>query len=363
MKRNLSIITLLIALIVALFSCSKDEQEPLEAGSAKVSGKLTANLDAGSITNQPVPAGTGVTFIIDGADLDMKPDPNYTYDMVIRRASVGANGKYSITLPARQKPITVEVIFDDFEYDAVVLTTDDNGFQITTTARKVFSSPNAFITIVEGQVEILDRVFDMQFNDFTNSAIVKGKIDAVFVDNVGEVTNTDMVNQGTGYTVGSNINVSGGSGTGLTINITSVGGAGEVLFYTINNPGNNYQIDDMLTISSGDANATFRVTNVDPEAEGVPEGVVLSFTTDNGNGNEYKTTTNTDGYYQIHLPVVPVAGTDIIMISFADFENSSVYLDGTSYVTGDKIYSRGNTSITIAKDNILEHNFTYIRTN
>ncbi len=363
MKRDVLIIMLLIAFFAAFTSCSKEEQEPLEAGTATVSGKLMANLDASSITNQPVPSGTGVTFIIDGADLDMKPDPNYTYDKVTRRATVGANGKYSIALPARQKPITVQVVFDDFEFDAVVITTDDNGFQITTTARKVFSSPNAIITIVEGQVEILDRIYGMQFNDFTNSAIVKGKIDAVFVDNVGEVVNTDMVNQGTGYTVGSNINVNGGSGTGLTIDILNVGAGGEVTFFTINNPGNGYQIDDMLTISSGNTNATLKVIQITPEKEGVPEGVVLSFTTDNGNGNEYKTTTNPNGYYQIHLPVFPASGTDVIRVSFADFENSSVYLDGTSYVTGDKIYSRNNISISIAKDNILEHDFTYARTN
>ncbi len=361
MKKNL--LGIFTAGLLAMFvvSCDKEEQEPLETGTAKVSGKLTANLDASSLTNQAVPAGTGITFVIDGAALDMRPDPNFNYERITRRTTVDANGKYTISLPARQTPIDVDVIFDDFEYDATIITTDDNGFQTTVTARKVFTLPDALITIVDGKVEILDRTYNMIHNEFVDAAIIKGKIEAVFVDNIGEASNITVVNQGTGYSTGTNIAANGGSGSGLTVNITSVGAGGEVTGVNISDGGEGYQIGDVVTVSSGGGNATIEITGVDPALEGVPEGVVLTFITNNGSGKAFKTTTDADGGYVIHVPVQ--AGGDNIQVQFADFEYNSVFFENGSFVSGDKIYTRGTASISVSSNSIIEQDYIYNRAN
>jgi hypothetical protein len=70
---------------------------------------------------------------------------------------------------------------------------------------------------------------------------------------------------GTGYTAGfsKGVATTGGSGSGCKVNIT-VNSAGVITSVTINDGGSNYTVNDTLTISTGNADATFRVATISP---------------------------------------------------------------------------------------------------
>ncbi len=345
---------------LAFVGCSEDEQTPMEPGMGMIKGRVSAMLDMTSIASNNAPEGTGITFIIDSRDLDKNPDPNFTYDKIITRTTVGADGTYEVTLPVSSNPVPVEVVFDDFEYDATLLTTNDQGFQESAVVRTVYKRSNELLTLTEGQALVSDFQYNMTNNDFVTSAIVRGTLTSTFRDNVGEVNGTNQIDAGDGYNTGNNIPVNGGSGTGMQININSVGGSGEVNFFNVSNAGTGYTIGDILTISGGNANATFEVTSVSTEEESVPAGVVLTFITNNGNGQEYKVATDNNGQYFVRLPV---SGQDNILVRFADFETQTTYFENGNFVTGLKIYGRNPVNQNIFEDDIRELDFVMARFN
>ena len=83
-------------------------------------------------------------------------------------------------------------------------------------------------------------------------------------------TFTIVAGGGSGYTPVSstavNVATTGGSGTGLTVDITIDGTGSVVLPSTINNPGSGYAIGEVLTITGGNATITLSgsVGNVNP---------------------------------------------------------------------------------------------------
>ena len=359
MKKSIFAVLSIATTAMLLVGCKKEESAaPLEPGTAMVKGRITADLDATSLTPTAAPAGTGVTFIISGADLDHNPDPSFSYKNITKRATVNANGEYSISLPARQESISVHVVFDDFEYDATVVTTDDNGFQTTTVARRTFSKGDEWINIVDGQVQIKDFNYNLEEDGFANTATIRGKIEAQFIDNVGPVAGTALDNEGADYVVANNVAVSGGSGTGMVINITSVDAGGEILSYTVVNEGTGYTIGNIVTVSTGNGAGRIEITNVDPQLSRVPANVVVSFHAHNG--KTYKVVTNSTGEYMVKLP----ADGSNVEVDFADFEYATTFYDVDSYVNGLKIYGLGTQTINgVAADNILEEDYVLNRKN
>jgi hypothetical protein len=347
----------LTGLFTVFTACNKDEQpEPLSPGSAMVSGRLTANLDETDFQLQAVPAGTGVTFIIDGADLERNPQPGYNYEDVVVRGTTDADGNYSVSLPAVKKSINVQVVFDEFEFDANVLTTNDDGFQEAVIERRTFTRANASVSIIEGQVLVKDYNYNTGIGSFVPSAMIRGVVEAQITDNVGEPNTVSIDNAGTNYTNNTNVGVSGGTGSGMTVN-TFTNIAGEVTNVFISDPGTGYTIGDVVTIQDGDNNATVEVTNVNPMMETVPEGVLLTFTVA---GNPYKVVTDPNGEYMVKLP----AGQGSASVMGADFETSSVYFEGGSFVTGPKIYSFINVANQgLTEGDIIELDLNYFRSN
>jgi hypothetical protein len=67
---------------------------------------------------------------------------------------------------------------------------------------------------------------------------------------------------GSGYSTGTNIATTGGTGTGLTVDILAVYG-GKVGSIIINNPGSGYTNGDQITVTGGNVNCTLTVS-VDP---------------------------------------------------------------------------------------------------
>lgn len=66
---------------------------------------------------------------------------------------------------------------------------------------------------------------------------------------------------GTGYVSGGSVATTGGSGSGLTVNIVA-SSSGAVTSVTPSSRGNGYVAGDLITISGGNVNANFRILNV-----------------------------------------------------------------------------------------------------
>jgi len=77
----------------------------------------------------------------------------------------------------------------------------------------------------------------------------------------GSVTTYGSLVGGTGYSTGLKT-TTGGSGTGLIVNVTSVGGTGNITALTISNAGQTYKVGDVITITGGATSATITVTAI-----------------------------------------------------------------------------------------------------
>lgn len=271
----------LATMALAFTSCSSDDEQALaEPGTAIIKGRVTANLDETSIEPQNVPAGTNITFIIDGRDLDPKPDPNYQYDRVTRTAEVDADGRYEVSVPARKAPVNVRVEFDAFEFDATIITTNEEGFQETVNARRVFRAgviPN--LSVTAGQTVVRDYRYTMDGDDFVSSATIRGAVTAQINDNIGSVTrisNIGSMNQisgsgsdtllstGGGYVTQNNVEVTGGTGTGMTVNIQAEA-IGRVMEASVKDGGESYFANSLYntTTTGNGTGLQVRVTAVD----------------------------------------------------------------------------------------------------
>lgn len=156
---------MLLFLVTLAFSCKKDEATSTkETGSASVSGTLKANLDITNDTTlngtpqiqyENVPQGTFISFIIDSKDLEDHPDTTYNYAKLQYNTTVGANGAFSVSLPANANAINAEVRFGDFSYNVVV------GFQGSTaiTDNQIFTKGIDNITIYNKAVIIKEYTY------------------------------------------------------------------------------------------------------------------------------------------------------------------------------------------------------------
>ena len=85
---------------------------------------------------------------------------------------------------------------------------------------------------------------------------------AVVLNAVATLDNASLV-PGTGYSNGTGVaTTTGGSGTGLTVNITQTGGVIDTV--AVNATGQNYSIGDVITITGGNGDATIEVLTVTP---------------------------------------------------------------------------------------------------
>jgi hypothetical protein len=99
----------------------------------------------------------------------------------------------------------------------------------------------------------------------TNVATTGGTGTGLTLDIVAEVaggaSSTTITSGGTGYTSANNVTTTGGSGSGLTFySITASGGV--VTQVAIGNKGTGYAANDVVTISGGGGNATVRLDTV-----------------------------------------------------------------------------------------------------
>jgi hypothetical protein len=84
----------------------------------------------------------------------------------------------------------------------------------------------------------------------------------------------NLTNAGTGYALANNVATTGGAGSGLTVNITSIN-SGVITGVNISNPGLNYVSSNVLTITGGGGNAQITLT-------ANSNGVISNITINNG---------------------------------------------------------------------------------
>lgn len=89
----------------------------------------------------------------------------------------------------------------------------------------------------------------------------------------GEVLTVDTIVAGTGYTTITSAPISGGTGTGLVVNITAV--AGGVTAVTVVDGGVGYAVNDTITLTGGGADATFDIATVTDNKVAVAGRVVV----------------------------------------------------------------------------------------
>ena len=113
--------------------------------------------------------------------------------------------------------------------------------------------------------EVANTLFSMMYTRY-NEAIrsyssIRNYIKYTKTPPQGQVVSFNITNPGTGYVNATNVTVTGGSGTGLKVDITE-DGSGLVDNVTIVDAGKNYQIGDVLTLPGGNNDATVELTYV-----------------------------------------------------------------------------------------------------
>lgn len=126
----------------------------------------------------------------------------------------------------------------------------------------------------------------------------------ITADTIGAVLTYSLVTPGLGYASGINVySTSGGSGSGLTIEVDGGVSGGSALSYNIVDAGSGYQVGDIVNIENGSTVGVINITNV---TLGSITGVVVSFpglwyeigdvvTLDAGDGNAEITITGITG--------------------------------------------------------------------
>lgn len=157
-------------MLLAMASCKKETQTPLEPGTATIMGLVEANLNEANDTLSDgtgedqwelAPSGTTITFSIDSRDLDPSPQSGFTYKELLYTAQVGADGMYTVSVPAYERPINVDVMFNDFTANVTEWGTDPgdtlaNGRPATVQNRYSFSKSNESVSVYDGAVVVLD---------------------------------------------------------------------------------------------------------------------------------------------------------------------------------------------------------------
>jgi len=149
MNKKILIVISLVALI--FISCNDDEATVVKNGSSTISGVATCQLDLTNSGEEYVPAGTKIIATINTQDLVNSPNANITYPNRTFTTTIGDNGKYSLTVDANVKTVTVNITGSDFEYDQVI--------GVDTYSRKVYSCSPTTVTVVDGVSKIEDLYF------------------------------------------------------------------------------------------------------------------------------------------------------------------------------------------------------------
>ena len=113
--------------------------------------------------------------------------------------------------------------------------------------------------------DVANTLFSMMYTRY-NEAIrsynsIRDFIKYTTAPSLGQVIDFNLTSGGSGYVNQTNVAVTGGTGTGLKVDITE-DGTGIVDTVTVTDPGKNYVIGDVLTLPGGNNDATIELTYV-----------------------------------------------------------------------------------------------------
>jgi hypothetical protein len=108
-------------------------------------------------------------------------------------------------------------------------------------------------------IQFIKIAQDIHIQNYLGSKLFQ-KLQADVASNTGAASSIQLVNGGTGYTTGYKF-VTGGSGTGLQINVTGTSG-GAITNASINIAGTGYVVGDVVTLLGG-TGGQYRITGDD----------------------------------------------------------------------------------------------------
>lgn len=176
MKKQILKLAVLLAMpVIALQSCSKDEESQNTAtvnmGSATISGRLTGDvvLNNGQLEGL---AGVTITATINGADLVTQAAPGAIFGTKTYTATTDANGFYTLTVDVNNKPVNVTL---NVPQTITVTQTKEDGTQ----TRSVFNRTTAVSnpSLSRGQSSVQDFVYDFSQPAILGKVTIKGKVD------------------------------------------------------------------------------------------------------------------------------------------------------------------------------------------
>jgi hypothetical protein len=122
MKKTILLLAVVATVVLVTYSC-KDEMknEPFVNGSAVIQGTAFVNSDLTNDTLmmesvlERVPSGlVRIYALISSQDLVQNPSAGVSYGDIIVDTIIGANGTFTLVVPANNKNVTVELFADDF---------------------------------------------------------------------------------------------------------------------------------------------------------------------------------------------------------------------------------------------------------
>ena len=200
------------------------------------------------------------------------PPPNIDYNV-----SISDKNEESATPPSYvRKEYQNHTLKQDRNYQVGFILSDRYGRQSSV----VLSSANSSVsTTLKGDTiyhpykdstfandDLIDNTdtwpgdsFKVTFNNIIPESIISENGYPGIYAAVGSVATTSSLVGGGGYVTAVDVPTTGGTGTGLTVDITA---AGAVSAVTIKNPGEGYTVADSITITGGSGNSTFAVATL-----------------------------------------------------------------------------------------------------
>ena len=192
--------------------------------------------------------------IVEGFENDVKINDIFS--------SVGAAGLKYTKIPVTQVDGTTKVSFGaemqnvgSQDIDALLNVSNAAGYNQDGPASSVVSL--AFDSLFVDQPIGYTIPATVGVYDFTYQLMNANPVTGV----VTGLDNTSLVG-GTGYADAADVAVTGGTGTGLTVDVVT-DGSGVVTAVTVNNAGSGYVSGDVITISTGNGDATIEVSTVE----------------------------------------------------------------------------------------------------
>jgi hypothetical protein len=160
MKRK--VLSVIAIAAVVMTSCKKAEPAN-RLGTAVITGKITADLDLSNDVNgagayswgftPDTKAGIQVYAVVNTKIWDQTPDNNYAYEIKTFSTTTAADGTYSFSIPATDKPENITIKVGEFTQDQVQYAADGNNGSVS----KRFYTNDRTVTIFNGSI-VVDRI-------------------------------------------------------------------------------------------------------------------------------------------------------------------------------------------------------------